>query len=289
MVGVGGCSGRADNLHYSRVEDAAPDCGPQRPARSHLCDGRVHDDGARFHSLRQHRTHPHFFANAARISLSASWFGHAAPRPGIISLYAHGRHSDGQSRAAKTARAWHHFGFSQFVPARRAESANRLLGYFLAAVVAGGLDGTIVRAAHHGHQRSHTEREDGQRHQHLQSDAQHRRQLWHCWSHDHRGAPSASPHQYSEWLCESLQPGDATASASSGGGVYGQWFFAGGSSAQGAGRDLWRGAATGGNAVVSGCVQAAWWAISRNAAADFVDEKTQAARRRGGHGWTLIL
>ena len=26
MVGLGGCGGRADNFHYSRVEDAAPDC-----------------------------------------------------------------------------------------------------------------------------------------------------------------------------------------------------------------------------------------------------------------------
>ena len=58
------------------------------------------------------------------------------------------------------------------VPAFQSESECGLLGHFLAAVRAGCVAGAAVRAADDGHDGPHPEGRDGQRHQHVQFDAQ---------------------------------------------------------------------------------------------------------------------
>ena len=57
----------------------------------------------------------------------------------------------------------------------------------------------------HGYEGSHSPRKDGQRHQHLQPDAQYRRQRWHRDGGDHAGSQVAITHQHSG---RTRQPGE---------------------------------------------------------------------------------
>ena len=80
--------------------------------------------------------------------------------------------------------------------ARLAQPQPRLLGHLLAAVHPGARPGPAVRAAHHDHHGPDPAREHGQRHQHLQPDAQHRRQHGHRRGDDAAGAPPPGAHEH---------------------------------------------------------------------------------------------
>ena len=111
--------------------------------------------------------------------------------------------------------------------------------------------GICVRAAHHDHQRSHSQRAHGQCHQHLQPDAQHRRQHRHLDGGDGAVPQAADAHQlFWARTCSSAEPAAQQMLESMKGHFMSQGSSAAMATQQAYGVAVGHGAAAGGNAVV---------------------------------------
>src|SRR5579884_13142 len=199
-----------------RVCHSGAACGPSgggaaRAEGAYLRDGRVPDDHARLRALRQYGAAAAAAADAARVSLAECWHCHVSPGPGVVPDDAcggtgHGAGGSAQASPGRTAGCG-----EQPVLAFQAEHAARLLGYFLAAVAAGAGAVAGVRAADDGDHGSDPGRADGQCHQHLQPDAQHRWQRGHCADRYLGGAAHPAEHQSAGPPRQSAQPRGADA------------------------------------------------------------------------------
>ena len=123
---------------------------------------------------------------AAALSADADGISRVQLGPGAVSaghrraaLHPLGRTPDHQDGSAAAARRGHRPRLDHHVRSLRAQSLRRVLGHLLGAGPAGSRAQFSVHSAHVAGDVAHLATEDGKRDQHLQPDAQHRRQRGH--------------------------------------------------------------------------------------------------------------
>ena len=171
---------RLRDFFHQRVAHATSGGASHGVPRADVRYGRLPDDRARIRALRQPGYSADSAANAIGIPGAPGRHRHGAARIGFVRGHAAGRHHHVEVRSAEALELWDSRGRVHALSTFLAQPERRLLGHLLAADHSGRFARVSVRPAHHHHHGPGSKRGDGERHQHLQPDAEYRRQHGHC-------------------------------------------------------------------------------------------------------------